>query len=107
MVKKEDAVRFLQDKLSYLGLLPKEYNDFIVYWLPLLQENNYNLIVFQEESYTDIAKLNITPQPDSIQRVFMTFKGLDKPIQIKEQVLQPFKREGFTVIEWGGVEITE
>lgn len=105
VVKSENTATFLQDTLAYLGLTPKEYNEFIVYWLPKMQENQYNLIAFQEETYTENALLEITPTPDSIQRVFMTYQGLDEAIDVTEQELQPFVREGFTVIEWGGTEI--
>jgi len=102
VVKGSDTATFLQETLAYIGLLPKEYNEFIVYWLPKMQENPYNLISFQGNSYTDYAKLDIAPAPDSILRVFMTYKPLDKPIEVPEQVFQPFQRSGFTVIEWGG-----
>ncbi len=105
VVKGEDTKDFLQEKLAYMGLTPREYNEFIVYWLPKMQENKYNLISFQGENYTENAKLIITPKPDSILRVYMAYKAIDKPIQIKEQVLKPFKRNGFTVVEWGGTEI--
>ena len=105
MVKGEDTEKFLQEKLAYMGLTPREYNEFIVYWLPLMQDNEYNLIAFQGETYTDNAKLEITPSPDSILRVFMTFKPLDKPIEIEEQQLTAFERQGFTVVEWGGAEL--
>ena len=44
VVKDEDTKDFLQEKLEYIGLTPKEYNEFIVYWLPILQQNKYNLI---------------------------------------------------------------
>ena len=105
VVKGEDTEKFLQEKLAYMGLTPREYNEFIVYWLPLMQDNEYNLIAFQGETYTDNAKLEITPSPDSILRVFMTFKPLDKPIEIEEQQLTAFERQGFTVVEWGGAEL--
>lgn len=104
VVKSEDTVEFLQEKLEYMGLTPKEYNEFIVYWLPILQENKYNLIYFAGNEYYKYAKLNINPKPDSILRVMMIFKALDKPIKIKEQKLEQFKREGFTVVEWGGTK---
>lgn len=107
VVKNEDTVDFLQEKLEYVGLTPKEYNEFIVYWLPILQENNYNLIYFAGDEYDEYAKLNINPKPDSILRVMMVYKPLDKPIEIKEQKLEQFKREGFTVVEWGGTKIEE
>lgn len=35
----------------------------------------------------------------------MVYKPLDKAIDIPEQELEPFEREGFTVIEWGGAEM--
>ena len=35
----------------------------------------------------------------------MTFKGLDEKINVKEQVLTPVKRKGYSVIEWGGTII--
>ena len=107
VVKNEDTVDFLQEKLEYMGLTPKEYNEFIVYWLPILQENNYNLIYFAGDEYDEYAKLKINPKPDSILRVMMIYKPLDKPIEIKEQKIEQFKREGFTVVEWGGTKIEE
>lgn len=105
VVAGEDIAEFLQEKLSYMGLTPKEYNEFIVFWLPEMKNNKYNLIKFQETDYTDNAKLIINPKPDSILRVFMTWKALDEKIEIPEQKLSTFKRKGFTVIEWGGSEI--
>ena len=105
VVKGEDTEEFLQEKLEYMGLTPREYNEFIVYWLPIMQENKYNLITFAGEEYENLAKLNITPKPDSILRVMMLFKSLDKPIEIEEQEIKSFERKGFTVIEWGGTEV--
>ncbi len=105
VVKGEDTEAFLVEKLQYLGLTPQEYNEFLVYWLPRMVGNNYNLITFQEEAYTDNAVLTITPQPDSMQRVFMVYKPLQEEIEIEEQTLMPFERSGFAVIEWGGLEL--
>ena len=70
-----------------------------------MQNNPYNLITFQNEVYTDNARLEITPEPDSVLRVFMAYKPLKEAVSIEEQTLEPFKREGFTVIEWGGAVI--
>ena len=49
--------------------------------------------------------LDINPKPDTIIRILMTFKGLEKPIDVTEQKLQTPKRTGFTAVEWGGTEI--
>lgn len=105
VVKGSETVEFLQEKLEYLGLTPGEANDFIVYWLPVLQENEYNLITFAGQEYENVARLRITPRPDSVLRVFMVFKPLSKPAAIEEQELKPFIRKGFTVVEWGGTEV--
>ncbi len=105
VVKGTDTIRFLQEKLEYMGLTPKELNEFIVYWLPHMQNNKYNLITFQTDVYENSAKLNISPKPDSILRIFMVYKALDEFTEVQEPVLSIFERNGFTVIEWGGTEI--
>jgi hypothetical protein len=107
VVKGTETAEFLEDKLSEMGLNSNEYNDFIVYWLPLMMKNKYNLVRFPNEEYSRNIPLNITPQPESILRVFMIFKPLDAPVPITEQKLKTFKRKGFTVVEWGGSQITD
>jgi len=105
VVKGEDTREFLQQKLEEIGLTPKEYNEFIVYWYPKMKDNKYNLIHFAGKTYTDTASLTIIPTPDSMLRVFMLYKSLDKSIEIQPQQFQKFNREGFTVVEWGGTEL--
>ena len=100
-----DTADFLREKLAEIGLTPREYNEFIVYWLPKMQDNPYNLITFQSERYTDTAKLDIDPTPDSLLRVFMAWKPLHKVQSIEPQTFAPFARDGFTVVEWGGCEV--
>ena len=100
-----DTAVFLEEALAQLGLTRREANEFIVYWLPQMEQNPYNLITFQQEGYTDLAKLTVTPAPDSVLRVFMTWKPLDKPVDIPAQTLPTFDRSGFTVVEWGGAEV--
>ena len=104
-VKGEDTAAFLEYAWSKLGLTRREANEFIVYWLPLMQENPYNLITFQREAYTDGAPLEITPKPDTTLRVFMVYQSLEAPIHIPAQTLTAPERKGFTAVEWGGTEI--
>ena len=40
-------------------------------------------------------------------RVFLSIKKLEKEIEVKEQEIKEIKREGFTVVEWGGSEIQD
>ena len=105
VVKGEDTAEFLQETLAKMGLTPVEYNEFIVYWLPQMQSNAYNLITFQTDAYTDNAKLTVTPTPDNVLRIFMVYKALDEPVVVEEPVIEPFVREGFCVVEWGGSKI--
>lgn len=107
VVKGSDTVGFLQQSLATLGLTPKEYNEFIVYWLPQMINNDYNLIHFATKAeYDDRAVLDIKPVPDSVLRVFMVFKKLDKNNEnVTPQKLQSFERKGFSVVEWGGTEV--
>ena len=102
VVQGSDTATFLQQTLAAMGLTPKEYNEFIVYWLPLMHTNPYNLITFQTTVYTDHATLNIEPAPDSLLRVYMVFHPLDEYRFVPPQEIKPFVRTGFTVIEWGG-----
>ena len=101
-VRGEDTAAYLEWALAEMGLTAREANEFMIYWLPLLQENAYNLISFQGKAYTDAAKLNVTPTPDSVLRVYMAAKPLSAPVEVEPQTFAPFVREGFTVVEWGG-----
>ena len=106
VVPGEETAAFLEDALSTLGLTEREADEFIIYWLPQMEGNPYNLISFQTENYTDNAVLTVDPAPDSVRRVFMAWKGLSEPVEVEPQTLEGFERTGFTVIEWGGTKIS-
>lgn len=103
----EDTAEFLENALAKLGLTRKEANEFIVYWLPLMQENSYNIISFQEDVYTEHAKLRIDPAPDTLIRVFMAWKPSEEKIEIEPQQFKTAERVGFTVVEWGGTQVKD
>ena len=100
-----DTAAFLEDALARLGLTRREANEFIVYWLPLMQDNPYNLITFQGAAYTDGARLEVSPAPDTVLRVFMAWTPLEAPVEIEPQDLTAPERTGFTVVEWGGSRV--
>ena len=102
----KDTAVFLERALAQLGLTEREANEFIIYWLPRMEGNAYNLISFQGAAYTDSAELTIDPAPDTVIRVFMAWKGLDQPEKITPQELTAVERNGFTVVEWGGAEVS-
>lgn len=104
-VKGEDTAVFLEDALEKLGLTRREANEFIVYWLPQMQDNPYNIISFQTGIYTNAAKLAVNPAPDTLIRVFMAWQASDTPVVLENQELSAPDRTGFTVVEWGGAEM--
>ena len=102
----EETEKFLEDALARLGLTDREANEFIIYWLPRMEENAYNLISFQTEAYTESAVLTVDPVPDTLIRVFMAWKGMNEPAELPPQRLEAPERTGFTVVEWGGTELS-
>lgn len=104
-IKGSETADFLEEKLKYLGLNDEEINEFIIYWLPQMEDNEYNIISFQTDEYEKIAALKVTPEPDSKLRVFMTWYPSDIKINIAEQKLNHFERKGKTLIEWGGSKV--
>ena len=107
VVRGEDTSQFLEDKLTILGLNAREAEEFIIYWLPKLESNPYNYIRFAtSQEITDVMPLKITPSPDNLIRVLMLYEGLSEPVQVKAQQLSLPKRDGFTVVEWGGTKIS-
>ena len=101
----DETAAFLEAALDALGLTRTEANEFIIYWLPKMQENPYNLIAFQTDAYTQSARLTITPEPDTLIRVFMAWTALDEPVELPRQELSAPERQEFTVVEWGGAEL--
>jgi hypothetical protein len=105
-VKGEDTAAFLEWALAAQGLTPREANEFIIYWLPRMEGNAYNVISFQTTAYTDTAVLEITPAPDTLIRVFMAYVPSPVAVNIPAQEFAPVERVGFTAVEWGGTEIS-
>jgi hypothetical protein len=108
VVKGTDSAEFLEEKLAILGLNYKEKEEFIVYWLPKLESHNYNYIYFAtEEEIEKEMPLKLSVEPDTLIRVRMIFEGLNEYREVEEQVLAPTpERNGFTVVEWGGTDLT-
>ena len=104
-IKGSDTEDFLKSQLPYLGLNEAETSAFISYWLPMMKDNKYNVISFQEGAYTNNAKLDVYPKPDSIIRVFMAWYPSEKEVKILPQDIRGASRSGFSVVEWGGNKV--
>ncbi len=112
-VKGSETAEFLRDSLKQIGLTPEEYNEFIVYWMPRMQDNEYNIIRFAgldpDDEYNQNYELHVTDsegeEADSMLRVMMYWQASDEYVELEPQEFETFEREGFTVVEWGGSEI--
>lgn len=107
VIEGNKTIEFLENSLIKMGLNASEKNDFITYWGPKMVGNNYNFIHFKfnEDYGKDVAGIKVTPKPDKMLRMFMVFTPLKEFKVVQEQEINTFKREGFTVIEWGGSKI--
>jgi hypothetical protein len=106
-VKQSDICEYLEKSLKVLGLNPKEANDFMVYWLPVLERNPYSIIEWKTNEYEDMAKLCVSPKPDTVIRVFMVFQKSQTMVNTGVRQLQKATRKGFSVVEWGGCNMDE
>lgn len=107
-IKREEYVSFLQTKLAKIGLNEKEINDFIVYWLPVMNKHNNCFVHFRiNDNIGGSSVLETQPAAETVIRVFMEFSGQDNisSHRLPEQNLPSFSRKGFTLVEWGGAEI--
>ena len=106
VVEGKDTIQFLEEKLEILGLTETEAEEFIIYWLPKLQNNKYNYIRFATMDEIDKnMPLEFSIEPDTTIRVLMQYKALDNYIEVNEQKLETPERTGFVAVEWGGTEI--
>ena len=103
-VKSEDLSKLFDQLLPKLGLSQKESNEFKDYWVKSLPNSPYYFVgVLPQEHIDFLEPLEINPKPDTNIRVHLYFKLLDKPIEVKSPIIETPKRNGFTMVEWGGM----
>ncbi|MCA9391992.1 hypothetical protein KC614_02195 [candidate division WWE3 bacterium] len=103
-IAKDDIHKYLDDVLSRMSLNDKEINNFNEYWVPKLQslDSDYVYINFLfNNEVNQIGKLNISPTPDNVIRVFMLYKAAERSYN-NEREFPKNVRDGFTAVEWGG-----
>ena len=106
IVKAKDIIPFLKKVLHQVGLNNLESNDFITFWAPRMMSKEECFIHFSiNDNIRNTSFLEITPKPETLIRVFMEYSHEIPNNPIKEQELPSLKRNGYTVIEWGGTEI--
>lgn len=92
---------------TQLGLIEREREEFLDYWLPQLEATKKPYILFSildQKEKERIDTVAITPKPDTFIAFIAHFTPLDKPIDIEPLKLPSTipSRVGFTAVEWGG-----
>ena len=108
VVAKEDLMEFLESALNEFGFNSKEKMDFITYWAPQMLKHEATEVRFMfNDECTLFADLDIEPRPNNLLRFYMIWNPTDafhldgkRTLEIPTQ-----SRTGFTVLEWGGMEI--
>lgn len=105
VVKRANVHTFLVSTLSKLGLNQKETADFLEFWEPRMQSAAYYKIGFHGTQVMDqLAPLELSQTPETVVRILMDYEELSAPVKANPPTLPKTPvREGFTVIEWGGV----
>lgn len=90
--------------LPKLGLNAQETADFKEYWNKYLPFSPYYFVGVMPVSEVDkIEKLTISPKPDTTIRVRIYFEPLKDRKVVQEPTISDQPRNGFTVVEWGGM----
>lgn len=104
-VTKDNAISFLEEKMDYIGYNNHEVDEFIMYWLPVLENNKNSIVYFEQtEERNEESPLEFSTNPDALIRTIIHIKKVDEEVSIPEQQLVHYERNGFVVTEWGGVE---
>lgn len=102
--KYEDIEKFYDEILPKLGLNSQETQEFKKYWLKALPKATYYFIgVVSQSNLNTIEPLTISPKQDTTIRVSLYFEALDTFTIIQPPTIQTPQRNGFTVVEWGGM----
>ncbi|MDG1330967.1 MAG: hypothetical protein P8P74_01450 [Crocinitomicaceae bacterium] len=109
VVLKDDLVGFLEGALDKFGFNSKEKMDFITFWAPQMIKHEATEIRFiLNEECNQFAELDISPQPNNLLRFYIVWNKTDSSNATSTSnfnIIKP-SRDGFTVVEWGGLEIS-
>lgn len=107
VIPSEELEQTLRSSIARLGLIQKEQDEFLEYWVPVLQNLHSPYILFSilpPDVKDSVDRLIISPKPDTRIEFIAYFKPLKQPITIRPLDLPktPPQRIGFTEVEWGG-----
>ncbi len=108
VIAKRDLKKTLTDTVTKLGLIGAEKEEFLDFWIPVLNDLDSPYILFSildDVEKERVDHVEISPRPDTFIAFIAYFKPLTapptdiKPLNLPES---PPERIGFTAVEWGG-----
>jgi len=107
VVESSKVSETITSQLSTMGLNAKEIADFKDFWMAKMPTTPFTRLTWlTTEQMNTLAPLAVSPKPDSMIRVFLDFQGLSSKAAIAPQVLPKYQRNGFTLVEWGGLLVS-
>lgn len=104
IVKTSELEMFFNENMRKYGFYGQEIKDFIEYWIPRLNKNEFYIIYPQTSALIDrVVDLNFSVNPDNVLRLYYVIKGSNNPTkqELNEPKITSFPRNGFFVTEWG------
>lgn len=109
LVKTNEIKEFLTTKLDYVGFNKAEKDEFIRYWVHKINELDKETVFIsfmQTDAVNAYHPMVVTPEPDSVNRFYILVDpNIENHKKPRPQELIPFKRDGFTLVDWGGAII--
>jgi len=103
-VAKADLKTFFSKLLLEYGLNQTEINDFIEYWTERLTDSQYYTVhPLINNDIDPVCPISIDPKPDNLLRLWFVFIPQKENVKLPAPVVSAFQRNGFHVVEWGGI----
>ncbi len=101
-VPAENIFAWFEEHLPVMGLNDDETTDFLDYWtVHLPYAPCYRVFPQPIEIIEQEMALLVEPEPDSLLRLWLMIEGSAECDFVATPVVEPFERNGFTVVEWG------
>lgn len=111
VIKTDTVISYLETQLNEYGLNSTETTDFVTFWGPVLAKKKYAFVQFiLDEDYNQVAEIESTVEINNERRIFLMYESFDvEPylhVSGKQPQVENISRNGLTMIEWGGAEVT-
>ena len=106
VVKTENIDKFLSQKADEMLFNETEKKEFVRYWSKTTKEKNWKYVkiyFLENEEVENYLPIYIEPKPENSNRIQIIIKKAKKNDKLEPQKLIPIKRDGYTLVEWGGI----